>query len=116
VVFEKHHKGDERGVREVFIVAARRRLRQALKELKRGGSNGGDSVTGKKSGPKWKMGLTGGSRSSALGEGKCQDTVSGWCIAGPRAESGAGLNGFPRPVFNFIFFSSFLFLIFLFAS
>jgi hypothetical protein len=50
---------------------------------------------------------------SASGEGDA-GTLSGWRVAGPRAESGAGLNGLPRPFSDFLFlFSLFFFFVFL---
>jgi hypothetical protein len=47
-----------------------------------------------------------GSRHQRREEGNA-GTLSGWRAAGPRAESGAGLNGLPRPFI--LFFISFSF-------
>jgi hypothetical protein len=48
--FREGAKGDGRGQRGGLIAAARRRLMQAMKELKRGGSNGSVSAVSEEGG------------------------------------------------------------------
>jgi hypothetical protein len=48
-----------------------------------------------------RRGMTCGVHLSASGGGDA-GTLSGWRVAGPRAESGAGLNGLPRPFYPFL--------------
>jgi hypothetical protein len=49
----------------------------------------------------WEEGMTCGVHLSASGGGDA-GTLSGWRVAGPRAESGAGLNGLLRPFYPFL--------------
>jgi hypothetical protein len=78
-----------------------------------------ETVTSEDLGPEEEDGvvaLAAGSHTSARG-GEKQGTGSGLRGSGPWADSDAGPDGFPGALFHFfIFFSSFLFLIFLFAS
>jgi hypothetical protein len=109
-------KGRGRGRRGVFIAAARRRLRQAIKELKRGGSNGRDLVSRRDLRTEEGEDLTGGSGLTggvhAVSERKRNRGYRFGFLLGLRADFPYWAESLPRALFWFFLLFHFSFFYF----
>jgi hypothetical protein len=104
---ERKREGKWRGVRWLLIDSRVRQIWREMKRIKEGGIRGKGSVTGVKLGRRRKTLTWPDGWGPRISERKEKECTGSERKVGPRAETGAGLKGFPGPFYFFFLFSSF---------